>query len=274
MTRLLNRMFIVLLLSPYAAVADEIKADIHPDTLTGLEFATIPAGAFMMGNSDLTQAVAEMPEPDESLIRDEIPVHKVTFNQPFQLSTTEVTQQLWLDIMNKKPGPDSHWQHAEWQKLPVVSVSWNVVQQFIDRLNQRSKQYHYRLPSEAEWEYAARAGNRNLRPFNILEMDEYAWYLHSSNDEIHPVATLNANPLGLYDMLGNTWEWVQDWYSPDTYRLSTAIDPKGPKTGTKKVRRGGSYHCPPHLIRPGYRAADTPDTAYSVIGFRLVREKR
>jgi len=153
-------------------------------------------------------------------------------------------------------------------------VSWKDANRFIERLNQQSPDKHYRLPTEAEWEYAARAGSSGLRPFAKLAMDEYAWYLHSSNDELQAVALLKANAWGLHDMYGNAWEWVADWYSPTAYTQSTKINPQGAESGSKKIRRGGSYHCPPHLIRPAYRAADNPDKAYSVLGFRLVVEKK
>lgn len=239
-----------------------------------LKFVTIPAGEFIMGNSNIAEAVAEMPDPDRSLIMDETPAHRVVFESSFLLLKTEVTQHTWFEVMATRPGPDEHWQHTQWQELPVVSVSWNDTLQFISRLNQLSDHYTYRLPTEAEWEYAARAGNTDFRPFALLDMDQYAWYLHSSHDKIQPVARLSANPWGLHDMLGNAWEWVSDWYHPDSYSTSRLISPTGPKEGTKKVRRGGSYHCPPHLIRPGYRAADLPSKAYSVLGFRLIAMPR
>ncbi len=257
-------------LLPLTALA---PPSVETDALTGLRFATLPAGEFTMGTSDINEALAEIPDTEHAMIDDEIPAHRVRFDRPLQIATTEVTQASWHAIMGDKPGPGSHWQRAEWKQLPVVSVSWNWVQDYLAALNQRSRQYHYRLPTEAEWEYAARAGSTALRPFNKLDMDEYAWYLHSSNDEVQPVGQLKPNAFGLYDTLGNAWEWVADWYAPDSYRNSPMLNPSGPAHGDKKVRRGGSYHCPPHLIRPGYRAADTPDTAYSVTGFRLVRER-
>jgi formylglycine-generating enzyme required for sulfatase activity len=219
-------------------------------------------------------ALADLPDPDAAVIDDETPAHIVVFIQRLLISETEVTQKVWLDVMGTKPGPEKNWQAKNWQQLPVVSISWHAANGFIDRLNKRSVNFHYRLPTEAEWEYAARAGSAGLRPFSKDEMGEYAWYINSSNDEVHPVAQLKANDWGLYDMYGNVWEWVSDWYSPTSYANSATTNPKGPAKGTKKVRRGGSYHCPPHLIRPAYRAADSLDKAYSVMGFRLVAEKK
>lgn len=244
------------------------------ELLSSLQFIEIPAGEFVMGTTNLDAAVADMPEPDKKLIMDETPAHRVTFKQPFLLSRTEVTQEIWFNLMHSRPGPEKHWKHPQWKQLPVVSVSWHDTQSFIKKLNQQSTATTYRLPTEAEWEYAARVGNTDLRPFSLLEMDQYAWYLHSSNDEIQPVATREANPWGLHDMYGNVWEWVNDWYNPDSYANSTDENPQGPAAGDKKVRRGGSYHCPPHLIRPGYRSADLPTKAYSVLGFRLVATAR
>ncbi len=238
----------------------------------GLKFVTIPAGQFVMGTADLNAAIADLPDPKAAMVKDETPAHKVIFEKPFRLSQTEVTQQVWFDVMHSKPGPDTHWQAKNWQQLPVVSVSWTAANKFIDKLNQQSDNTHYRLPTEAEWEYAARAGSTGLRPFSTLEMDEYAWYIHSSNDEVQAVAQLKANAWGLHDMYGNAWEWVADWYSPVAYEQSEVINPDGPRQGTKRVRRGGSYHCPPHLIRSAYRTADDPEKAYSVLGFRLIAE--
>jgi len=249
------------------------------DSSIALKFVSIPAGQFVMGTTDLNAAIADLPDPKAAMIKDETPAHTVVFEKPFQLSQTEVTQQVWLNVMHSKPGPDTHWQAKNWQQLPVVSVSWTAANRFIDKLNRQSADTRYRLPTEAEWEYAARAGNAGLRPFSKLEMDEYAWYIHSSNDEIQPVGQLKANDWGLHDMYGNAWEWVADWYSPKTYAnradaKPAVTNPTGPEQGTKKVRRGGSYHCPPHLIRSAYRAADNPEKAYSVLGFRLIAEKK
>jgi formylglycine-generating enzyme required for sulfatase activity len=243
-------------------------------TLNGINmrFAPIPAGEFVMGNSHADEAVFELPDGDANLIRDELPAHRVRITRGFLLGQTEVTQSQWQELMKNRPGPAQYWWRADWADLPVVGVSWRDVQAFIARLNARERTRIYRLPSEAEWEYAARAGSSGLRPFARNELTDYAWYQDNSGDEPHPVATRAPNAWGLYDMLGNAWEWVADRYAPDYYRSSSGIDPRGPLRGEQRVRRGGSYHCPPHQVRPGYRAADTPDTRYSVLGFRVLRE--
>ena len=242
----------------------------------GMTFVFIPPGEFRMGTSlDEAESIAfEMPEPDASKFLDEAPVHTVVISQGFWLGQSEVTQGQWHQLMGDKPGPAEYWQQADWESLPVVSVSWDMAQQFLTRLNQRDASFRYRLPSEAEWEYAARAGSTATRPVPVEQLAEYAWFIENSGDVPQPVASRKPNAFGLYDMLGNVWEWVNDRYHPDTYTKATRTDPMGPAQGGSRVRRGGSYHCPLFQTRPGYRSANTPDTAYSVIGLRVVGEER
>ena len=236
----------------------------------GMQFVSIPAGSFTMGSANLDEIIIEQPDGDAAMVRDETPAHTVIIGEPFYLGMTEVTQAQWLAVTGSRPGPAEHWDRRDWKQLPVVSVNWYDTQAFITALNKRDKTLSYRLPTEAEWEYAARAGTTGIRPFPEEALAQHAWYIDSSTDRIQPVATRAANAWGLHDMLGNVWEWVNDWYAPDSYGKSSRTDPAGPVHGSKKVRRGGSYHCPGHLLRPAYRSADTPDTRYSVIGFRLV----
>lgn len=240
----------------------------------GMTFASIPAGEFVMGAGDFDTAVFELPDGDAGLIEDERPAHRVRMTRGFELSRTEVTQGQWFALMKTRPGPDAYWKRTDWKSLPVVSVTWHDAKRFIAALNRSEETMRYRLPTEAEWEYAARAGSDGNRPFAREALGAHAWYLGNSGDVPHPVATRQANAWGLYDMLGNAWEWVADHYQPDYYAASPVADPPGPDTGERRVRRGGSYHCAPHLVRVNYRAADTPDTQYSVIGFRVVRERR
>src|SRR5262249_42281529 len=147
----------------------------------------------------------------------ERPAHPVTLTKPFLLSKCEVTQQQWKEVMGKNPAA------FKGDSLPVESVSWDDVQQFIQKLSARSKG-HYRLPTEAEWEYCCRAGSTNafglgkfyetLAPKNIPCQ---AWYRADSNSQPHPVGEKHRNAWGFYDMHGNVWEWCQDWYSADFY---------------------------------------------------------
>lgn len=236
-----------------------------------IEFIAIPAGSFIMGTTDLEDARIEIPPGSKLIINDEQPAHKVRLSA-FEIGKYEITQAQWLTIMGSKPGPDAYWQHPQWQQLPVVSVNWDMAQAYIGKLNATDKQYRYRLPTEAEFEHVARAGSSDLRPFDAEDMNQYAWTITNSGDATHPVGKLKANAFGVYDIFGNTWEWVSDWYQPSAYAKHAASNPQGPKQGDKKVRRGGSYHCTAHIVRSAYRAADKPSQRYSVLGFRLVRE--
>lgn len=250
--------------------SSNISAEIMTNSL-GMRFVKVPAGEFIMGNTNLDETVFELPDGNSDAIEDEVPAHVVHISENFWLGETEVTQAQWYALMSTRPGPAGLWQ-GDWQHLPVVSVSWNDVQKFIKKLNARENAVHYRLPTEAEWEYAARAGSKEARPFSKNDLDKYTWYIKNSGDHAHAVATRPANAWGIYDMLGNVWEWVQDYYQDDYYKHSPRDNPRGPDTGDKRVRRGGSYHCQSHLMRVNYRAADTPATRYTVLGFRLLRE--
>lgn len=244
------------------------------DPLPEIEFVQVPATSFLMGTKDLTEAAFELP-PDatEDLIRDETPAHRVSLSA-YEIGKYEITQAQWLAVMGTRPGPDEFWRHAQWQSLPVVSISWEDTQRFIRRINELQSEYDYRLPTEAEWEYASRDGSSELRPYPIEQLFEHAWVLANSADVQHPVGQKRPNRLGMYDTFGNAWEWVNDWYQPDAYAGHATQDPQGPKTGDKRVRRGGSYHCAQHLVRSAYRAADFPSQRYTVLGFRLVRTPR
>ena len=258
---------LILLLSTSPSIANEsLKNSLD------MRFVRIPASSFVMGNTQIDETAFELPDGDVQRIQDETPPHTVRISRDFWLGATEVTQGQWLRLMGNRPGPAALWRRADWQRLSVVSVSWNDAQRFIQKLNAKEKTKSYRLPSEAEWEYAGRAGSPNARPFPKDKLPEHAWFIKNSKDEPHPVASKLANAWGLYDMLGNAWEWVADRYHQDYYASAPAVDPQGPSTGEQRVRRGGSYHCETHLMRVNYRAADTPDTRYSVLGFRLVRE--
>ncbi|MGD2140562.1 MAG: formylglycine-generating enzyme family protein [Burkholderiales bacterium] len=261
----------LLLLAPVALHASVVVAgpNVYRNPV-GMEFLEIPAGTFVMGTPNLDEVIAENPKGRIDTVRDEHPPHSVTFTTPFYLGTTEVTQGQWLEVMGTQPGPAPYWSARDWRRLPVVSVSWHDAERFIQRLQVRDPKTRYRLPTEAEWEYAARAGTQGLRPTRAQAVAGHAWYIKNSGDVPHPVATRAPNPWGLYDMLGNVWEWTRDWYARDYYARAAESDPQGPATGDKRVRRGGSYHCSLHMVRPGYRSADSPDTAYSVVGFRLV----
>lgn len=237
-----------------------------------MQFVKIPAGDFMMGLKNRELALLEIKKPEKDQLMDEMPAHRVVITKPFYMGKTEITQQQWYRVMENKPGEESLWLRKEWQKLPVSSVSWFMAARFVEELNKIDKSYKYRLPTEAEWEYVARSGSNDLRPVGNDELKGYAWYIESSNDRVQPVATRKANAYGVYDMLGSMWEWVGDWYDESIYSQLNRQDPQGPVEGRSKVRRGGSYHCPLYMVRPGYRSANTPQTSYAVTGFRVIAE--
>lgn len=271
-----NRYHMAMMLLLSALVFPAVAADARRNDV-GMEFVYVSPGEFMMGTrpADTDQILFEMDDPDASQFSDETPAHSVQISKGYWLGRTEVTQGQWQRVMQTRPGPAEYWQRPDWETLPVVSVSWNMAQHFVAELSKADAHYKYRLPTEAEWEYAARAGSHDTRPMPAAQLDEYAWILRNSGDVPHPVATRKPNAFGLYDMLGNAWEWVNDRYSKDSYTPARRVDPVGPAQGKQRVRRGGSYHCPVHETRPGFRAPDaTPDVAYTVTGFRVVAEAK
>jgi formylglycine-generating enzyme required for sulfatase activity len=205
---------------------------------------------------------------------DESPRRRVTISKPFELGKYEVTQEQWQAVMGRNP------QGRKCPRCPAEGISWNDAQKFIAKLNESDAGHTYRLPSEAEWEYAARAG---VTTDYVKSYDELAWYAGNSgvivkqevlNIKAHPVGTKKPNAWGLYDMSGNVAEWCQDWYQSNYYELSPAIDPPGPARGRVRVYRGGSYGSFPDTLRAAYRAGGNPDTKGYQTGLRLVREAR
>ncbi|MGB0721501.1 MAG: formylglycine-generating enzyme family protein [Gammaproteobacteria bacterium] len=235
-----------------------------------MDFVPVPAGHFVMGTADLTAVQLEHPKGPEAAVEDETPAHTVTFTRGFEMARTETTQGQWYAVMGTRPGPESHWKRRDWAAVPVTGVDWQGAVDFARAMGAIDPDHEYALPTEAQWEYAARAGSGGVRPFADEALPEHAWYIENSGDAPQPVATRKANAWGLHDMLGNAWEWTADAYDPDAYKRGERVDPVVLEGG-KRVRRGGSYHCPRHLVRPAYRAPDSPDARYSVLGFRVVR---
>lgn len=210
------------------------------------------------------------PEQGENANDNEKPVHQVALS-PFSLSVTEVTQELWLTVMGTNPS-----KFSSNLKRPVENVSWNDCQVFIARLNELTGQ-NFRLPTEAEWEFAARGGmkSQGYKYSGSDDLNEIAWYNYnayavgSSSPDYgtHAAATKAANELGLYDMTGNVWEWCQDW-SGD-YSDADQINPTGPETGTNRVIRGGGWTNYPKLLRVAARSSYKPGFIGNFIGFRL-----
>jgi formylglycine-generating enzyme required for sulfatase activity len=246
-----------------------------PATVTnsiGMRFVRIPAGSFMMG------AV----EQDRQGGPHEKPRHRVAISKPFYLAQFELTLAQWEAVMGRSPyvGPRSN----SYYDLPGMAarinrpdhpatISWNESQEFIRLLNQKEGHQRYRLPTEAEWEYAARAGTTTVYSFgdDTGQLGRHAWFGESfATGGTHPVGQKPANPWGLHDIHGNVWEWVQDWYAPDAYARGEATDPAGPASGTRRVVRGGSWHSTGDGWRSSARRDYVPDYRGISIGLRLV----
>ena len=210
-----------------------------------MDFALIPAGQSYMGSDTETQ--------------DQRPRHMVKISKAFQMGRTEVSEKQWNAVMTGK---------ATGANLPKGNVSWNEVQGFLAKLNAAKDGFRYRLPTEAEWEYAARAGSQEDRPRN---MEDVAWLQQNSGQKPQEVATRIANAFGLYDMLGNVSEWTSDWLDVEYYASSPGADPQGPKTGAMRVVRGGNYDTQGMNTSTTWRFADAPAAKLPEIGFRVVR---
>lgn len=226
----------------------------------GTRFVKIAPGCFQMGRDKSFK---------ESL-QAELPTHKVCIEKGFWLGETEVTQDLWEDVMGNNPSK------FKLRNNPVERVSWNEVQEFIQHLNKLDSGNNYRLPTEAEWEYAARAGSRSVYSFgdDPEELSKYAWFGNEGyRGSSKEVAKKKPNAWGLYDMHGNVWEWVQDFYNEGYYANSPTNDPKGPEAGQYRVYRGGSWVSKAFNLRSALRYSGLPVTRSSDIGFRLVKEE-
>jgi formylglycine-generating enzyme required for sulfatase activity len=224
----------------------------QPDQVLGKlvgEFVYIPDGEFIMGSTNGDS--------------NEKPAHRVKISSAFEMGKYEVTQAQWEAVMGSNP---SNFKEAD---LPVENVSWEDVQKFIQALNSRSKKYNYRLPTEAEWEYACRAGTMGDY---AGDLDSMAWYGSNSGGNLHPVGKKQPNGWGLYDMHGNVWEWCQDWFG--AYRSDYQTDPKGPSTGSNRVGKGGSWDGNARVCRSGSRGDGAPDYRDGYLGFRLLRTPR
>ena len=203
---------------------------------------------------------------------DETPAHKVTITKDYHLGETEVTQALWYAVMGQKPiSGGSVWSSTSGlgDNYPAYLISWNDCQEFISKLNQLTG-LTFRLPTEAEWEYAARGGHKatiQTLYSGINTIDDVAWYWDNSSSSTHEVAGKTANVLGLYDMSGNVWEWCNDWYG--SYSSSPQTDPTGPTSGSYRVFRGGSWSDIASCCRVAYRSSYTVTGRRDNYGMRL-----
>lgn len=229
-----------------------------PGTSAQIAMRLIPDGYFTMGS----------PSTEVDRDPDEGAQHLVYITEPFYMGVYEVTQEQWEAVMGENPsyfGPDPG--------LPVERVSWDDCQAFIAALNTKGIGT-FRLPTEAEWEYACRAGSTTRFSWGddpgYSEIGDYAWYWDNSTSMTHTVGGKKPNAWGLYDMSGNVWEWCSDWYETP-YGVGHVSDPQGPTTGSYRVFRGGAWIYVPLYCRSANRNYVTPASSYYYLGFRLVR---
>ena len=217
-----------------------------------IDMVKVEAGTFMMG------ATSEMKDPDI----DEKPVHQVTLTNDYYMGKYEVTQALWEAVMGSNPSK------YKGDNLPVEMVSWNDCQEFISKLNSMTGR-KFRLPTEAEWEYAARGGkkSRSYQYSGSSNISDVAWYDENCGSTTRAVGTKRPNELGIYDMSGNVWEWCHDWYS--SYSSLSQMNPIGAISGACRVRRGGSWDNSVWYSRSSSRSYDTSDYSRINLGLRL-----
>ena len=236
-------------------------------------FVPVKAGTFNMGS----------PLSENDRDEDELQ-HQVTLTKDFEIGSTEVTQLQWVVVMGSNPSrfkeesycPESYMEIngvSLCSDFPVERVSWNDVKEYISAYNKRAKDnFTYRLPTEAEWEFAARAGTSTAYSFgnSSSELTDYAWFSENSRGQTRAVATKKPNPLGIYDVHGNVWEWVEDWYGK--YPNRSVTDPRGLRSVLSRVGRGGSWQSDKtRYLRSANRSSDEPEYSWANTGFRLVR---
>lgn len=250
-----------ILLSP--AWADS-KLPTYTNSL-GMKFVLIPAGSFMMGSARKGRV--------------DSPAHRVEISRPFYLQTAEVTQAQWKAVMGTEPW--LRYKHAKpfCPTCAATHIAWDEAHEFIRKLNKREGGEMYRLPTEAEWEYACRAGSNLGSGYGDSggQLGDYAWYADNALDRgdkyAHAVGRKQPNQWGLYDMLGNVMEWCQDWFGQNYYATSPVRDPEGPPEGNARVLRGASWSDGAWYQHCGYRGSSMPGIWNSGVGFRLARNQ-
>jgi formylglycine-generating enzyme required for sulfatase activity len=247
----------------------EIPGQKHLTNSLGMKFVHIKPGKFLMGS----------PKEEPDRFDNEVQ-HEVAITKPYYLGVYEVTQGQWVKVMGKNPswssadgGGKDTVKGQDTSNFPVESISWNDAAAFCSKLSELAEEKKagrvYRLPTEAEWEYACRAGTKTAFYFGSDEkqLGDYTWHFANAGGKPHAVGQKKANAWGLYDMYGNVWEWCQDWYGE--YDTNQSVDPKGPKEGSNRVRRGGCWRLAPGYFRSAYRDWGDPSYRDDYLGFRL-----
>ena len=237
----------------YACLNDNLIPTLITVNSVSFKMIVVKGGTFTMGGTF---------EQGAEVLPDEEPTHSVTLSD-FCIAETEVMQPLWVSIMGTNPSEFNGYDR------PVENVSWSDCQTFIEKLNQKTN-LNFRLPTEAEWEYAARGGTNSKRYMysGNNDLKFVGWFCDNSENKTYSVKSKGANELGIYDMSGNVCEWCSDWYGP--YDIEEQTNPKGPSTGTTRVLRGGSWDNDAAKCRISCRYASLPNNKQSSFGLRLV----
>jgi len=249
-----NLCLLFLIVMPLLLLAQnrDVQSKTSRSNSIGMEFVLIQPGTFQMGSVDGDA--------------DEKPIHPVTISKPFTIGKYEVTQKQWRDIMGTNPS------RYRGDNRPVESVSWDDVQDFIRKLNVKEGTTKYRLPTEAEWEFAARGGTQShgFKFAGSSNVADVAVHSENAGGETKPVGSKRPNELDIYDMSGNVWEWCSDW--KDDYGRSAERDPGGPTSGSYRVLRGGSFLDYDSNCRVAGRSSGNPNARYRADGFRCVQD--
>jgi formylglycine-generating enzyme required for sulfatase activity len=259
--------------------AKYLKVPVVATNSLGMRMVLIPPGEFEMGSSQeevirLLEEARQQNAPTSygERVPAEAPKHRVKITKPFYLGLCEVTQEQYVRLMGKNP---SKFQGVP--NRPVEQLDWSNAMEFCRKLSElppeKSAGAVYRLPTDAEWEYACRAGTTTRYSFgdDAAMLDRYAWFSNNSGGSTQAVGQLRANAFGLFDMHGNVWEWCADWYDPGYYANSPADDPSGPTSGANRLGRGGSWREYAERCRAAYRLNFMPDNRFHSLGFRVSR---
>ena len=263
-----RRIFFLMALSALSMTGNSAeKTDYVELVKARLAIVSIPAGTFRMGTDLVIRADDGWRSCSDCPPRNDVerPAHSVTISEDFWMGQFLVTQRQWQDVMGNNP---SYFQGAGLE-APVEQVTFQDVQAFLAKVNTIQKRWTVRLPTEAEWEYAARAGSSGE---TYGPLDDIAWYGGNKARTTRPVGQKLPNAFGLYDILGNVWQWCQDWFGP--YSSEPAIDPQGPASGDRRVTRGGCFYCDAVHERAARRNRDLVDHSSQSVGFRIAAVAR